>query len=153
MATSQAQEKESRNLILNPSRIQLAEYQRNDWVGTAEQGTTIDDLLQPGYWSHKAQDMKPYDRVEMRIDDGIWMVELLVLEVGRNWAKVKLLHEHRLTIADIAQTQIAKLHKVEWKGPHLKHVVIRLSDDEIVKDGISSKVDAEQWIADHEKVM
>lgn len=145
-------EESKRDVVLNPSRMRLSEYETQNWVCTAEQGTTVKDLLQPSYWAHTSANFKPYDHIEVRIDDGIWLVELLVLGCDRNWAKVHLLSEHKLTTSDVSQSQAAK-HEVQWKGPHLKHCVIRLSDSEIVKEGISDKKEAYVWMANHEKAI
>jgi len=144
----------NRDVVLHPSRMGGSEYLRQDWVCTAEQGTQIEDLLDPAYWAHVSAQFKPYDHVEVRIDDGTWLVQLLVLEASRNWARVHLLQEHKLTTSDVSQTQAtAPKHKVEWKGPHLKHCVIRIADSEVVKDGISDKRDAYLWMNNHEKVL
>ncbi len=61
-------DQEKRALILNPQRMKLAEYERQDWVINAEDGTSPDDLKDPGFWAHVSAQMKPYDHVEVRID-------------------------------------------------------------------------------------
>lgn len=144
-------EVQKREVVLNPQRMRLAEYETQHWVCTAEQGTVVKDLLEPSYWAHCSAQFKPYDHVEVRIDDGTWLVNLLVLGCDRNWARVHLLSEHKLTSADVSLSQAVK-HEVQWKGPHLKFCVIRLSDKEVVKDGIADKKDAFAWMSNHEKV-
>jgi hypothetical protein len=108
-------------------------------------------VLNPGYWAHAIMEkpFQPYDHIEVREESGLWILELTVLEVGLNWAKVFVLHKH--DIADVPATIPAPLlHKVEFKGPQLKHVVIRLSDSAIVKDGFSKLTDALAWMKQHE---
>lgn len=144
------EQKPKHSVILNPSRCNLVEYERQDWVVTAEQGTDLSDLVDPGFWAHVSARMKPYDHIEVRVDDGSWLVQLLVLDCSRNWAKVYVLAEHHLTTTDVSQSQAAK-HSVEYKGPHKKHCVIRKSDSECVKEGISTKEEAYRWMAEHEK--
>jgi len=139
--------------ILNPSRFGLAEFERQDWVATAEMGIKPEDLLDPGYWAHVSARMKPFDRIEIRAEDGSWIAELLVLGCDRNWAKIHIMSAHNLTNTDVSQTQSASIqHKVEWKGPHKKFVVIRLADSNILKEGIADKAEAYLWMREHEKV-
>jgi hypothetical protein len=149
---AETNETKKRDVTLNPSRIGLAEQLRQDWVVNAEQGTEIRDVLEPAYWAHCAQRMQPYDRIEVRQETGDWLLELLVLDLGRNWARVHVLHKHEL--APVSDTMpVASLHKVEWKGPQHKHSVIRLSDSVLVKDGFADKLSAMTWMGQHEGVI
>ena len=84
-------DEKKRVVILNPSRLQGAEYARQDWVVNAEEGTKISDVLDPAYWAHTSAQMKPYDRIEVRLETGEWILELLVLSADRNWARVQVL--------------------------------------------------------------
>lgn len=142
---------EKRAVILNPQRMGLAEQLRQDWVVNAEQGTKIEDVLDPQYWAHMAAQMQPYDRVEVRLETGEWLMELIVIGVGRNWAQVHLAHKHDLE--EMADTIPAAVkHRVEWKGPQRKHCVIRIADSQILQEGFSGKHEAYAWMANHEKV-
>ena len=60
-----------------------------------------------------------------------------------------LLQAADLTTKDVSLTQ-SKLQEfaVEWKGPHRKHCVIRLSDQEILHDGEQTKAGAHAWLAE-----
>lgn len=145
-------EAEKRAVFLDPQRMGLAEHRRQDWVVNAAAGTTREDVLNPQYWAHMAAQMQPYDRIDVRLETGEWMLELLVGGVGRNWAQVHLLHQHELTkIADAMPR--AQLHIVEWKGPQRKWAVIRLSDGAIIQDGKQSRAEAQAWMEHHEKVI
>ena len=141
---------EKRANILNPQRIGLAEARRQEWVVDAEEGTTVHDVLEPGYWAHVSSSMQPYDHIEVRLETGEWIAELLVMGVGRNWAKVFLVAKHELQPID--DTPLAIQHKVEWKGPHRKFVVIRTSDSESVQEGFAEKSAAISWMVNHERV-
>jgi hypothetical protein len=138
-------------VILNPQRIGLAEYMRQDWVVNAVDGTTIQDVLNPGYWAHclAEKPMQPYDEVTVREDTGLWVLKLLVLEVGVGWAKTAVLHKYDLA-DEIATPAAAARHRVEWKGPQHKHAVIRNSDDAMVQEGFSKAADAQIWLKQHE---
>jgi hypothetical protein len=148
---AQAKQDDKRAVFLDPQRMGLAEHGRQDWVVNAAAGTSVQDVLNPQYWAHMAAQMQPYDRIDVRLETGEWMLELLVGGVGRNWAQVHLLHQHELTkLADVMPR--AQHHRVEWKGPQRKWAVIRLSDDEILQDGKVSRAEAQAWLEQHEKL-
>jgi hypothetical protein len=141
-----------RNMILDPGRRKLAEYTMNVHTVNCEMGTTIDDLKTPGYWAHTAAEFKPYDQIWARSEDGTWVAHLMVLGCDRNWAKMHVLAEHKLTTSDVAMTAAAAIqHSVEWKGPQHRFCVIRKSDSETVKSGFADKVAATTWMVEHER--
>lgn len=137
---------------IHPSRMKLAEYERQEWIANAEFGITPEDLLQPGYWSHMAAQMNVYDHIEVRAEDGAWIAELLVIQVDRNWAKVMIRNIYDLVPADTLPPAVA-MHKVEWKGPQHRFCVIRLSDSEIVKGSFQTKDEATSWMKEHERII
>lgn len=147
----EAEKEVRRAVILNPQRIGLAEERRQDWVVNAEENTTVQDVMDPQYWAHMAQHFSPYDRIDVRLETGEWLLELLVISVGRNWASVHLCQKHDLQpVTEDMPTAIK--HKVEWKGPQIKHAVIRIADSEILQSGFAKKNEAIEWMVNHEKV-
>jgi hypothetical protein len=136
---------------LQPGRFQPAEQVRNHWCVTAEAGTTFKQMLHPDYWAHEARKLKPYDMIECRADDGTFWGLMIVLEAARNWAKVHPLQYVPLDSKDVSQTRSADMedYVVEFKGPTLKHVVIRKSDNEILHQCEAKKTDAQQWLVNH----
>jgi hypothetical protein len=140
---------DKRALILNPQRMSLAEQVRQDWVVNAEQGTTVADVLDPQYWAHMASQLQAWDRVDVRLETGEWLLELLVINTGRNWAQVHLLKRHDLEQRSETMPAAQK-HKIEWKGPQHKWCVIRLSDSEMIQRELASKDAAGQWLTTYE---
>lgn len=71
---------------ITTSRITLAEYARNIFVVTPEHGTPFEDILKPSYWLHVADTvsmrLRPYDRIEVRPEDGSYFAELIVRSVN-----------------------------------------------------------------------
>lgn len=138
-----------RVVILNPQRMLQSEYARQDWVINAEEGTSISDVLDPAYWAHVSAQMKPYDRAEVRLETGEWMLELLVLTSERNWARVHLLQKYDL----VATEQVAppaQKHLVKWRGPQHKHCVVRIADNEVLSKDHESAEIAAQWLRNYE---
>jgi len=132
-----------------PTRTQLAEFQRQDWCHNASEGTTLADIQSDSYWALMAAQFKPYDRIEVRLDTGEWLAELLVLQCERTWAKVHLLKAYELTAVD--DVPISNRHKVEWKGPQRKWTVIRGSDMAVVRESFASRSEANDWLSSYEK--
>ena len=143
---------EKRAVVLNPQRIGLAEQLRQDWVVNAEEGTTVKDVLETGYWAHIAAQLQIYDHIEVRLETGEWVLELIVLDVGRNYARVYLTQRYDFAEVRMDTPTNAITHKVEWKGPQRKHVVVRLSDSAALQEGFSSKAEAAAWMENHIKV-
>lgn len=137
-------------VICDPARVNLVEQVRQDWVVDVADGVSLAKCLMPEFWSHKSQYFKPFDHIELRADDGTWTADLVVLGCDRNWARVHLKHEYKLTTSDVSMTQ-AKKHEIKFKGSHLKFCVIRLSDQQIVREKCNTEDDARLWMTEHER--
>ena len=148
----EVKEQVKRAVILNPQRMGLAEQMRQDWVVNAEEGTTIQDVLDTGYWAHMASQLQLYDHIEVRLETGEWILELIVLDIGRNYARVYVAQKHDFAEVDLKAPSGAITHKVEWKGPQRKYVVIRISDSAPLQEGFTSKPEALAWMENHIKV-
>lgn len=144
-------EAKKRSVTLHPGRKQLAESARNLWVANAEAGTTIQDVLQTAYWAHVASELRTYDHIEVRLETGEWVAELLVVSQGLNWAKVHMLHFHDLNGASEAPPD-SQLHEVKWRGPQHKFCVVRLSDSAVLQAGME-KEQAYAWMKAHERTV
>lgn len=145
-------EVKKRVLVLDQQRMGLIEFKREHQVVDAEAGTTLQDVLDPAYWSYVAMKLKPGTRVDVYLETGEWMAELLVAQVDRTWAKVHLLHFH-----DLAPTKeeapTPQKYEVLWRGQHHKWAVRRLSDQEVVQQGFEDKDAARTWLRQHERVV
>lgn len=135
---------------ITSDRFKLAEVERQDWVCTAHFGTRIDEITDPAYWAHIASKLRPYDHIEVRVDDSSWIAEVLVLEAGRNWARVMITNKWTLDSADVSQT-VTESYKVVWKGPMLKWSVVRLIDSAMLSKEHTNKSQAEDWLRSYEK--
>lgn len=149
-------EEQKPNPQMDASRLMLAEQARNAWVVTVEAALTRAQIAHPDFFAHIASKLRPYDRIEVRSDDGTYFAELLVLEAARNYARVHVLTWTDLSTKDVAQSQGAKgddkAYRVEYKGPHLKWCAIRNSDGGILYEKEESKVAAQARVNDHVRV-
>ena len=145
-------EEKKRAPMIDSTRMRLAEYERQVWVANIEFGTTVDDIMVPGFWAHMAAQLRPYDEIEARSDDGTWIAHLVVTGCERTWARVAIDRVVKLTTAEVAETQAVQ-HKIEWKGPQDKFTVIRLNDSERIRKGFATKEEAAAWLREHERMI
>jgi len=145
-----------RDIKVNMNRMKSGDFVRTLWVVTAEQGTTKKDIMTPSYWSHVAAQFRPYDRIEVRVDDGTYFAELLILACDRTWAKVHELTFHSLTTSDVSMTQASEEmaeFDVKWNGPANKFIVLRKSDNEVIKKGFDDKEEAQKFLSGYMKTI
>lgn len=134
---------------ITDGRVKEHEFVRRYWVATAEQGTEVEDLLDPAYWAHIAPKFTQYDRIEARVDDERWFAEFLVLGVGKAWVKLFLLNKWDITSKDaIAPNED---FTIQHKGPHLKWCVIRKLDSERIHEQAKTYEEALAWLGNHLK--
>ena len=142
---------------LGPTAFAPAEFKRIIYSGIAERGVRPADVLDPSYWAYHAASLKPWDRVEVRAEDGTWYGEYLVLESSRTWAKMFPLRVVMLTPADVAETQAAKAneasasedsYQIKFRGPR-KWSVIRRSDNAVMVEELGSDKSAKDWLTNH----
>lgn len=138
---------------LATKRMQLAEHMRNIWYVTPEAGTPIDALLDPKYWAHVSAKFKPRDRIEADAEDGCYFAELMVIDAGRLFAKVKLLRKHEFNADEVSSVDIGTDFDVKWAGRHAKWRVVRKADGNALKEGFEDKQAAVVWAIDHVKAL
>jgi len=141
---------EKRDVKINMNRMKSGDFVRTLWVATVEMGVTRDDLKNPTFWSHVAAQLRPYDRIEVRCDDGTFFADYLVIACERTYAKVKELSWVSLTSSDVAMTE-ESLEKFEYKyrGPHSMHSIVRKSDSKVMVEHKQTKEDALKWLKEY----
>jgi hypothetical protein len=144
-------EEKKRSVQISPGRMKLSQYERQEWVANAPEGCIVDDIKKQDFWALMAHLMKPYDRIEVRADDGSWLAELVVIGCGRNWAKVSVLNHYKLDDASDEMKDDAE-YSIAFKGPQKKWCVIRNSDDAYIREGIGSKQEAQAAMEEQKDV-
>lgn len=136
---------------LDPARIKPTDHEVTDYSITVEMGTKVEDVLRPEFLANVAPRLTPYSKIRVRVDDGSWYAELLVLSVGRTWAKCEPLFVLELTASDTDQTQAEHNdgYKVQFRGEHHKWCAVRKEDGAIVKDQMQTKREAEGWLSEY----
>lgn len=147
---------EGKQSPLTRDRFQPREQRQNEWVATAQFGADPNATLDPSYWSFVASDMRPYDKIQVRVDDGTWYGELLVKGCDRTWAAVEWLPGFPMALStqDVAQTEAKQMSfDVKWRGPACLFSVVNTKSGAVVKDGFQRKDDAYAYLREHIKTI
>lgn len=143
---------QKRSVVIQPERVHLAEHARQDFVVNAEEGTTIEDVMDPQYLAHVAGKLQAFDRVEVRLETGEWTADFIVANCGRNWATLKMIAKHDLRVSEEdAVEAVPSPYEVRYRGPQLLHCVIRKSDGQTMQQGMRTKLEAMAWLAQFER--
>ena len=136
---------------LQASALKEASGTYNRWAAVAEDGTTIEDLQRPEFWSHHAHKLRQMDIIDILAEDGSYYAEFMVLQSGVGFAKVLLLREVKLEVVSHDDDDLPVV--VQWKGPQRKHSVIRKADGMVLRDGFTSKGDAWAFAGSYAKTV
>lgn len=155
-----SEEKAKPNRKLREVEIVAAEYSRLDSIATPERGTTIAEMLVPGYWAQVSgpgeehdggKRMQPWQRIEVRPADRSWWAELLVVATGPFAAKVELLRHKDFAPAKArGSLDVPEGFEVKHRGRN-GWCVIRLVDSQPLKEGLESQAAAALWADNHAK--
>lgn len=152
-----AQQKLVQTVQLAPGDLSGFEYMSTRWDAKIGQNVTPDQLLNPAFWAHQALQLRPFDEIRARSEDGSWIAHLVVLDCSRTWAKVKIDRVLMMTTSDVAmsaaQAEEIKAfiasHNIVWRSPTAKWAVIREIDKSVIHEGEASKTDAATWLEKH----
>ncbi len=152
-------EKETARKVM-PGRCKPAEIARNSWAVTVEHGTNREDLRRPEFWALVGKNFRPYDRIEVRADDGTFFAEYLVVTADRAWAKVHELRFEKLGTQDVSLTQaldadLRSRYAIKYNGPHLRYCVERKDGEKVerLKDKCQDQAEASAWLEGHLKTV
>lgn len=119
------------------------------WCVTTEYGETLEDVLKPEFWCNVAKQLKPWALVFVRDIAMEWCANLIVADVGAGWAKVRVIsHTVFDTTAIAVPAGKAGDHIITFAGPVRKFQVVRISDKQMLKDGMS-KAEANAWLGQY----
>lgn len=147
LADKGVKEQKPTALKIHPTDFHLsADGARKCSVARPREGTPFDALLQPSYWAHIADRLRPFDKIEVHPQDRSFYAELLVLQASRLSAKVHVLKKDDLDVIDDATTENEFF--IKWKGAQ-KYSVIRAADKLAVQTGFDTKEAAMTWLANN----
>lgn len=140
---------------LATNRIKQAEFTRVLWEVTPEVGTPFEALLDPKYWAHVSAQFRRGARIEVLPPDNSYFAELLVIDAGKLFAKVKALRFVNLSEPvqpeqAVEEKSVAAGYEIKWAG-RAKWRVIRSEDRATLSDGHEERQKAADWLDGHLK--
>ncbi len=132
---------------LPEKRFQLKEQAIVEWFAVLENGSDYKEVFDSAFWAHVAgTKLRPNDEITVTNDEMSFNAVLKVVACGPNWAKVEELYKKDYTKFESLSETVG--YEAMWKGPALKHCVVRLSDKKIMQEGFISKSDAQRAAID-----
>lgn len=155
------QEAEKPNLLLDKnielkakpltmSRFQLAEEKRNVWRVEVEMGTTVEQILEEGFWANVGSLLRAGDEIQVLPDNYAWRLDLHVAGAGRMFAHVVKMNYFDL-VPTTAAVKVPSIYKVEFMGAHYKWRVLRKGEP--LQDGFETESLARRFVVNHEKAV
>lgn len=135
-------------MAMAPGKLQAAEYARSNWFIRADPEVSMEEVLDPKFYTHVASKMKCGDRIEVLADDLTWHVDLIVVNVEKVSIKVVPLAVNKLVKDEPSEFPD---YTIRWAGESAKHRVIRKSDRAVLKSGFATASDAADWLREHLK--
>jgi hypothetical protein len=127
--------------------FRLATYINNRWSVVPDDGTPFEDTLVPVFWTNVARKLKPGDIIEVHAPDATYFAELYVRTSSRLEASVVVLRKVEFTeVADEADASDDMF--VKHRNYRAGWGIIRRSDKAVVRDGFTTREQAEEWLRD-----
>lgn len=138
---------------VHPNRLKGAEYAFTLWRLTVPSETAIDDLKRASFYAHIAQNLRHGDLIQVMPDNRSFFVELLVVDVAPQYAKVMVIREVKLEALQANASQAFPGYTIEYAGDHERWRVIRDSDKKVLKKDQATQTEAFTWLTNHLKAL
>lgn len=133
--------------VLSPVKFQLFEFHNNCFSAIAAPGTKPEILRNPTFWAHIADQLKQFDRIEVKCEDATWWADVIVLSVSKGAAKVEILNQ--VVFGQKVELKTASMDPANYKAEFLtgdKWRVLRTLDNEVMVKGLDTEQLAQDWI-------
>lgn len=143
---------------LSPSQIQFQKHTGHDKQRVMlPHGIPFEHLLDPFFWSFVAKNrLAPFDEVQVIPEDGSWIAEFYVVQVGENWAKLALQSKTLLQSSPEEEEALPKGYEMKWAGPVIGYQILRGTERvyPTSKDKKPvAKLDAMNWLKNNARNM
>jgi hypothetical protein len=135
---------------LHPSGLKKGEHSRAVYFISPAPTVPYDAVLEPIYWKHVANGLRPGDQIEVWPEDGSYWALLLVSSAGDNTAKVEALIHKQITGA-VDEASLIEGYSISWRGPNGKYAVKRDADNNIVQSNFRTKEEAQTWMIQNKR--
>lgn len=125
------------------SAVTFAEARNNSWSAVVPRGTTKEQLTQSGLWSVVSDQFRAFDRVTAIYEDRSAIADLLVVDCGRGFCSMQLLHFYPLPALLVSTEGLPPGFDIFYAGPINNaeggYCVKRLSDNVLLVKGKTSR--------------
>jgi hypothetical protein len=132
------------------NRFGLAAEKRNHYLINVPHGTDPQLALEPDFYSHIARHLGRGDIVTIEPDDLAWEMSVKVLDMGHNWANVRIREMFKYGEFEVAP-ETPREYKIEWAGQTDKFRVV--FKGEVIKKGFATNALAGQFAANHAQAL
>ena len=144
--------KEKKAGFAQVNRFNQAEYERVIWDYLVPEEHEFEMLLNPYYWSHVAtKGVRPWNRIEVRDEQGRFFAVLLVIQVGRNFVQVAVIYH--VEIENVVPVEALEGSRYQVKHVSMGKWRILREDGSVLRDGFDGKEPAEAYLRDHLKAL
>lgn len=130
--------------------IEAIQYKASTYRTDISVEMSVDDLLKPEVWinaKRKFPQITVGDTIQCLKEDISRFIELFVIGTTNDTLFLKVLRD--IDLNDNKEPKSNSPYEIKFLGPVKKHTIIRKSDGEELRSGISSKSEAEKWIKDN----
>lgn len=151
---------------LSPHTLKLHDQVSLTYGVVLPHDIVLNDILNPKYWEHHSNKLRPGDKIEIRTEGSMFYAELFVVDVGHLAAKMKVLSaialqntkesEDAIKIEKDAEQQTLEDnpgYSVKWVSPTKKWGVKREGQKDWVRTGFETKDAAQLWIKGDQRAM
>lgn len=136
---------------LHPSSLKRAEFARGVYFISPAPSIAYEAVLEPIYWKHVANGLRPGDHIEVFPEDCSYWALLLVSSAGDNTAKVEPLIHKQITGAVDGEASLIEGYSIAWRGPNGKYAVKRDADNHVVQSNFRTKEEAQTWMIQNKR--
>ncbi|UVJ46216.1 hypothetical protein NVV94_12150 [Pseudomonas sp. LS1212] len=140
-STETAEAPAEKIIPLYRSAITFNESRNNVWSAVVPRNTSKERLLQSGLWSVVSDQFRPFDRVNVIYEDRSGYAELLVVDAGRGFCTMQLLHFYPLPALLTSTEGLPPGFSIDYRGPdqECQWCVTRLADNVMMVRGKPSR--------------
>jgi hypothetical protein len=129
---------------IKQSMVRAAQSVRIIWHAMVPEGTTIEDVMTPGYWVHAASQLQPGGRIEVVPEGFGWYAELLIVGKSTHSVETRKLSYVELD-GDTTEQSVDDRYRIRWAGPQKFQVLD--ADRNVIGRNFENKDVARRFIA------
>lgn len=115
------------------------------YICTVPAATTIEDVLNEAFFTHVAEQLNPWDEVEVRWADRTRRATFVVHSVGKEWARTFL--SETLEMGGTLTDKVPDGYLIDFDGRAWR--VVRTDTNAVMKDGFDLEREAFAWLTTH----